>query len=81
MNEQSKPLVSIVVPIYKVAPLLDRCVSSLVSQTYENIEVFLVDDGSPDGSGAIMRFDDPSHMNEKAITYDVYGDITKTDAL
>lgn len=35
----------------------------------------------PDGSGAIMRFDDPSHMNEKAITYDVYGDITKTNAL
>ena len=52
MNEQSKPLVSIVVPIYKVAPLLDRCVSSLVSQTYENIEVFLVDDGSPDESPA-----------------------------
>lgn len=35
----------------------------------------------PDGSGAIMRFDDPSHLNEKGITYDVYGDITMTEAL
>lgn len=35
----------------------------------------------PDGSGAIMRFDDPSHMNEKAVTYDIYGDITRTEAL
>lgn len=52
MNEQSKPLVSIVVPVYKVASLLDRCVSSLVSQTYGNIEIFLVDDGSPDESPA-----------------------------
>lgn len=52
MNEQSEPLVSIVVPVYKVAPLLDRCVSSLISQTYGNIEVFLVDDGSPDESPA-----------------------------
>ena len=52
MNEQSEPLVSIIVPVYKVAPLLDRCVSSLVSQTYSNIEVFLVDDGSPDESPA-----------------------------
>ena len=52
MTEQSEPLVSIVVPVYKVAPLLDKCVSSLVSQTYGNIEVFLVDDGSPDESPA-----------------------------
>lgn len=52
MSEQSEPLVSIVVPVYKVAPLLDKCVASLVSQTYENIEVFLVDDGSPDESPA-----------------------------
>lgn len=35
----------------------------------------------PDGSGAIMRFDDPAHLNEKSATYDVYGDITKTEAL
>lgn len=43
-----KPLVSIVVPIYKVESYLDNCVRSLVCQTERNIEIVLVDDGSPD---------------------------------
>lgn len=41
-------LVSVVVPIYKVEKYLDRCVKSIINQTYKNIEVILVDDGSPD---------------------------------
>lgn len=41
-------LVSVVVPIYNVEKYLDRCVSSIVNQTYRNLEVILVDDGSPD---------------------------------
>lgn len=40
--------ISIIVPVYKVEKELDRCVQSLQKQTYENIEVILVDDGSPD---------------------------------
>jgi len=40
--------ISIIVPIYNVENFLDRCVQSLKSQTYENIEIYLVDDGSPD---------------------------------
>ncbi|WP_140462627.1 MULTISPECIES: glycosyltransferase family 2 protein [unclassified Bifidobacterium] len=40
--------VSIIVPVYKVESRLDRCVRSLVAQTYRNIEIILVDDGSPD---------------------------------
>ncbi len=39
---------SIVVPVYKVEAFLDRCVQSLIKQTYTNIEIILVDDGSPD---------------------------------
>lgn len=43
-----KPLVSVVVPVYNVEQYLDRCVSSIVNQTYQNLEIILVDDGSPD---------------------------------
>lgn len=46
-------LVSIVVPVYKVEEWLERCVKSIQNQTYSNIEIILVDDGSPDHSGEI----------------------------
>ena len=46
-------LISVIVPIYKVEPYLDRCVRSIVEQTYENLEIILVDDGSPDNCPAI----------------------------
>lgn len=45
--------VSIIVPVYKVEKYLDRCVESLVGQTLKNIEIILVDDGSPDGCPAM----------------------------
>lgn len=43
-----KPLISIIVPIYKVEPYLRRCLDSIINQTYTNLEIILVDDGSPD---------------------------------
>ena len=46
-------LISVIVPIYQVEPYLDRCVKSIVNQTYKNIEIILVNDGSPDGCPAI----------------------------
>ena len=45
-----EPLISVVVPIYNVEEYLDKCVESIVNQTYENLEIILVDDGSPDNS-------------------------------
>lgn len=47
------PLISVVVPVYRVEKYLDHCIQSIVEQTYSNLEILLVDDGSPDGSGAI----------------------------
>ena len=44
--------ISVIIPVYKVEDYLDRCVQSVLAQTYEDIEVILVDDGSPDGCGA-----------------------------
>lgn len=46
-------VISVIVPVYKVEPYLDRCVQSIVDQTYKNLEIILVDDGSPDNCPAM----------------------------
>lgn len=43
-----EPLISVIVPVYKVEQYLDECVQSIINQTYKNLEIILVDDGSPD---------------------------------
>lgn len=48
MKKQIDGPLSVIVPVYKVEPYLDRCVDSIVNQTYTNLEIILVDDGSPD---------------------------------
>ena len=50
---ERSPLISVIVPVYKVEAYLGRCVDSLLTQTYENLEIILVDDGSPDNSGKL----------------------------
>ena len=40
-----EPLISVIVPVYKVEQYLGRCVESLLAQTYENVEIILLDDG------------------------------------
>ena len=49
------PLISVIVPIYNVAPWLPRCLDSIVGQTYKNLEILLIDDGSTDNSLEICQ--------------------------
>lgn len=52
-RNMGQPLVSVVVPVYNVEKYLARCVESILKQTYENLEIILVDDGSLDQSGVM----------------------------
>lgn len=49
------PLISIIVPMYNVEKYIERCLDSLLNQTYQNLEIICVDDGSPDKSGEIAE--------------------------
>ena len=51
MNDQ--PLISIIIPIYNILDCLEKCVKSVCAQTYENLEILMVDDGSTDGTGEL----------------------------
>ena len=55
LNESidKEPLVSVVIPVYNVSRYLQQCLDSVVSQTYRNLEIIIVDDGSTDDSGSI----------------------------
>ena len=47
-NLMNTVLISVIIPVYKVEQYLEKCIESVCSQTYENLEIILVDDGSPD---------------------------------
>lgn len=52
-NTDTLPLISIIVPIYNVKEYLEKCLDSICSQTYKNLEIILINDGSSDGSGEL----------------------------
>ena len=52
-SEKMNEMLSVIIPVYNAEKYLDRCVSSVLNQTYGNLEVILVDDGSTDNSPKI----------------------------
>lgn len=56
MNELINPLITVVVPVYNVESYLERCIQSIIKQSYKNLEIILVDDGSTDASGKICDY-------------------------
>ncbi len=59
----NKDLVTVIIPIYNVEKYLDRCITSIVNQTYRNLEILLIDDGSPDNCPKIC--DDWAKKDER----------------
>ena len=55
MKEVKRPVVSVVVPVYNTEPFLAECLHSLEKQTLTDIEIILVNDGSTDNSGRLLR--------------------------
>ncbi len=60
-----KPLISVIVPVYNVEKVLTRCIESILSQSYRNLEIILVDDGSPDNCPSIC--DEYSELDSRII--------------
>lgn len=54
MEKKSRPLVSVVVPVYNAEPFLRRCLDSLIGQRYDNLEILCLNDASTDGSGRLL---------------------------
>ena len=59
------PEVSIIVPVYKVEDYLERCVKSILAQTYTDFELILVEDGSPDNCGEIAAVKCAMYLRKK----------------
>lgn len=55
MNTDENPLLSIIIPVYNTGVFLDRCLTSVINQTYKNLEIIVVNDGSTDNSDEIIQ--------------------------
>ncbi len=66
-SSQDIPLISVIVPVYNTKSTIERCVNSILTQTYPNLEIILVDDGSPDGAGELCDQLAQKHKNVRVL--------------
>ena len=62
-----KNLISVILPIYNVSDYLDRCMKSVINQTYKNIEIIMVDDGSTDDSA--LKCDEYKEKDDRIVVF------------
>lgn len=62
---KKEPLISIIVPIYNVEKYIEKCITSLINQTYKNIEILLINDGTTDNSEIIIK----KYINNPKVKY------------
>ena len=55
MQDEKKPLISVIIPVYNVEKYLEQCLVSVIFNSYKNLEIIVVDDGSPDNSAAVYN--------------------------
>ena len=55
MLNEKMPLISIIVPAYNIAEYLPRCLDSILKQTYKNLEIIVISDGSTDGTNQVIE--------------------------
>ena len=67
MNEDMEEVISVIIPVYNTSNYLERCVKSVVNQTYSALEILLIDDGSTDGSGVLC--DKMAELDNRVVAY------------
>lgn len=68
MEETMRPLISVIVPVYNGQDYLEKCIESIEAQTYENLEIVIVNDGSTDGTGQVCKRLMEQYENIRVIT-------------
>ena len=83
MKYEDQPLVTVIVPVYKVEAYIGKCIESIQNQTYSHLQIILVNDASPDGSGAICDTYSKSDPRITVIHHEVNMGLscTRNDAL